>query len=326
MNNYADWLQGLSALQRITHKNVPNEHSALPDPGVMASFANWVNNAQRPEREFMLGGAANYADQTARGDKSSYLDLAMASLDMLPGMDDLAVKGTLAALGKTSLMAGLPLSLGTISGRYADDVPELMRETNLTYHSGTADQYKDIEYGIEPGHGEWIREVASGAGENPDELLEQSVPALWAADKPEWIAAKVAKKLDKPVGEVTQKDIEKHGHLAIIHPEDAEGSLFRVGPEGLDQGEYSTVTSVGGEKLKLYDTPLYEYNDMGGPNKTPFGVERDEWISADPIEPVLNLTGQDLIDYLIKYHPEQAKKYGISPPIKKGSTKGLLDK
>jgi hypothetical protein len=44
----------------------------------------------------------------------------------------------------------------------------------------------------------------------------------------------------------------------------------------------------------------------------PFGVERNEWVSTEPVEPLMQLTGDDLVQYLKAYN---------SPPLPKMSGK-----
>ena len=187
----------------------------------------------------------------------------------------------------------------------ADD----LMSRKVVYHSGVADDAEAISLGIEPEYGDWVRQIADGTG--IDDVLDESTPVFWGSDSPDWIAMKVARKLDKSVGKVTPEEILEHGHLAVIDAEDYAGSLFRVGDEGLNESERSIVTNVAGEKVTAMNTPLYEYDDLTARGRMPFGVERNEWLGTETADPALNLTGNDLAQFLKKYHPDQYKSYGL---------------
>ena len=203
-------------------------------------------------------------------------------------------------IGKFAPLLGAIIPGSAWNSQKIPSVDALARNVDkLLYHSGTADDVAGMKYGIEPtNEGSWIREVAQGAVDDPDELLETATPIAWMSDKPDWVKIKVARKLGKPISEVTDADIAEHGHLAIINKKTAD-SAYRVGPEGLSNGEYSLVTNNKGEQLKAYETPLYgETRDFR--KMEPFGVERDEWVSTETIEPLVHLTGDDLVQYLRK--------------------------
>lgn len=186
------------------------------------------------------------------------------------------------------------ITSGSFGGFRTPDVKTLARVSNkFVYHSGTSDKVKDMKWGLEPQHGDWVKEVAAGATDDPEEMLDKSTPLVWMSDHPNWVHSKVARKLGKHVTEVTEDDIRQHGHVALIPKKgDHAAHIWRVHDEGLSNGPYSDVTNLRGEKKKAFETDLYD------DNKEPFGVERNEYISAQPIEPMFHLTGQHLVDFM----------------------------
>jgi hypothetical protein len=188
---------------------------------------------------------------------------------------------------------------GTFEGHKTPDAKRLARVADkFIYHSGTVDQLPDMRYGLEPQHGDWIKELSKHAGDiDPQELLDRSTPLVWMSDDPSWVSMKVARKIGKHPQDVTEQDIREHGHLAMIPRKgDHAEHIWKVGDEGLSNGAYSTVTNLNGRKAKAYETDLYDSDMMG--QKEPFGVERNEYISAQPVEPMFHLTGDDLVDFL----------------------------
>jgi len=69
----------------------------------LESVSDWTK--ERPEREFMFGGAGEFADKYSKGQDVDAVDTIFAALDMaIPGLDDVAVKAAapgVAALGAT---------------------------------------------------------------------------------------------------------------------------------------------------------------------------------------------------------------------------------
>ena len=180
----------------------------------------------------------------------------------------------------------------------APDIGNLARVADkFVYHSGVKPDIEDMRHYLEPQHGSWIREMAQHTGlDDPDELLEKSTPLLWMSDKPSWVAAKVGRHLNKPFSEVTDQDIKDFGHVALIPKKSDEAeNIWRVGSEGLNEGPYSQVTNLRtGKPTKAYNTDLYSEG------MEPFGVERDEYISTQPVEPIYHLTGDALLEFLKK--------------------------
>jgi len=180
-------------------------------------------------------------------------------------------------------------------GKKIPDVDKLAKQSDkFLYHSDTAENIENLQYGIEPQQGgPWVREIAEGAVDDVDELLERSTPLSWFSDDPTWVKIKVSRKLGKPLSEVTVDDIREHGHLALINKKDPNlTDIYRVGEEGLGQGPYSKVKTIGGSEVKAYETPIYQ------DGMEPFGVERSEWIATQDVEPFVQLTGDDLVKFM----------------------------
>jgi hypothetical protein len=195
-------------------------------------------------------------------------------------------------------------------GKATPNVEKLAKNKDkFLYHSDVAKNVNDLHYGIDPQQGgSWIKEIAQGASDNPKALLESQTPMAWFSDKPEWVKMKVARELNKPVDKVTVEDIKNHGHLAIINKKDPYlTDIWRVGNEGLSEGGYSKVQNLKGEQIPAYQTNMYQEGNYGN-RLEPFGVERNEWVSTQSVEPFLQLTGDDLVRYLELTKNLDAKK------------------
>lgn len=180
-------------------------------------------------------------------------------------------------------------------GKKIPEVEKLAKSSDkFLYHSDTAENVENLQYGIEPQQGgSWVREIAEGTVDDVDELLERTTPLSWFSDDPTWVKIKVARKLDKPLSEVTVDDIREHGHLALINKKDPNlTDIYRVGEQGLSEGPYSKVKTIGGSEVKAYETPIFQ-DDL-----EPFGVERNEWIATQDVEPFIQLTGDDLVQFM----------------------------
>jgi hypothetical protein len=206
----------------------------------------------------------------------------------------------LAAGGTVGAMAMIPGRMWR--GKMPSPEQLARHEGKFLFHSGVSDDAKNMVGGIEPqADGPWIREVAAGAVDDVDELLERATPLAWFSDAPEWVKSKVSRITGKPVSRVTDDDIAKYGHLAIVNKKSEDlQSAWRIGDEGLSQGEYSTVHDIKGRPVKAYETSLYGENNYGD-RMEPFGVERNEWVSTEPVEPLMQLTGDELVRYLKAY-------------------------
>jgi hypothetical protein len=207
-----------------------------------------------------------------------------------------AGQGNLGAAGMLGAMAVIP---GSFPGNKLPSVDALARKSDkFAYHSGTADNVADMQYGVEPQIGPWVEEVLAGSVDDVghlNEIMENAVPVAWWSKTPTWVKAKVARKLNKPQSEVTESDIIEHGHLAMVpRKSDDADELYWVGSDGLMNGPYSELETAKGRKVKAYDTELYQGN------YGPEGVERNEYITPRSIEPYLQLTGPELLDFLRK--------------------------
>jgi hypothetical protein len=189
---------------------------------------------------------------------------------------------------------------GSFAGSKTPDIEKLAKlRDKFIYHSGTSEDLANMKWGLEPQHGDWIKDLAEHQGVARDEILNRATPLVWMSDNPNWVVMKVARKLKKHPNEVTENEIRKFGHVALIPKKgDHSEHIWKVGEEGLGNGTYSDVINLNGKKAKAYETDLYS-NDMEG-NKEPFGVERNEYISARPVEPMFHLVGDDLLHFLKK--------------------------
>jgi hypothetical protein len=214
---------------------------------------------------------------------------------------------------KGALRSGFTGSIKPGAGWMGKSVPNVEKlaknQDKFLYHSDVAKNVNDLHYGIDPQQGgSWIKELAQGATDNPKALLESQTPMAWFSDKPEWVKMKVARELNKSVDKVTVEDIKNHGHLAIINKKDPYlTDIWRVGNEGLSEGSYSKVQNLKGEQVPAYQTNMYQEGNYGN-RLEPFGVERNEWVSTQSVEPFLQLTGDDLVRYLELTKNLDAKK------------------
>lgn len=205
-----------------------------------------------------------------------------------------AGQGNFGTAGVLGAMAIIP---GSFPGNKLPSVNALAKKADkFAYHSGTADNVADMQYGVEPQIGPWVEEVLAGSVDDAgqlDEIMQNAVPVAWWSKTPTWVKAKVARKLNKPQSEITEADIIEHGHLAMVprKGDDAE-ELYWVGQDGLMNGAYSDLETATGKKVKAYNTELY--NGQYGPE----GVERNEYITPNSIEPYLQLTGEELLEFL----------------------------
>jgi len=168
------------------------------------------------------------------------------------------------------------------------------------FHSSTADKAKDLRYGIDPqAGGDWVREVAQGSVEgNLDDFFENVTPLAWFSDKPEWIKSMVGRKLNKSFDKVTADDIEKYGHLAFINKKSPSAEEITYIPsEGLMEGSQSKVFDIQGNPKKAWETNLFQEGNYGQ-RLEPFGVERNEYVSPKSVEPFIQLTGPELVQFM----------------------------
>jgi hypothetical protein len=204
------------------------------------------------------------------------------------------------AIDQSSGFAGTITAGPSWMGKKVPSVEKLAKnQGKFLYHSDTAKNLENLKYGIDPQQGgNWVKEIAQGATDDVEGLLANQTPMSWFSDKPEWVKIKVARELNKPLNEVTINDIKKHGHLAIINKKDPYlKDIWKVGETGLSEGGYSKVENLKGEKIPAYQTNMYQEGNYGQ-KMEPFGVERNEWVSTQSVEPLLQLTGDNLVKYL----------------------------
>jgi hypothetical protein len=187
-------------------------------------------------------------------------------------------------------------------GKNPPKIENLARTSDkFLFHSSTADKAKDLKYGVEPqAGGNWVREIAAGAtDQNLDDFFENVTPLAWFSDKPEWIKAMVGRKLNKPFDKVTAKDIEEHGHLAFINKKSPEAENITYIPEqGLMEGSQSVVYDINkANPRKAWETGLYQEGRYGS-QMEPFGVEKNEYVSPESVEPLIQLTGPELVQFM----------------------------
>lgn len=166
----------------------------------------------------------------------------------------------------------------------------------VLFHSADASLLKTIEIeGLQPIFGDWRKELLSGACEDDlyQEVLSNKNNKITFFDlSPSWVSIKVSKKIKKPLNDLTWKDIEKHGLLAVIIPKDFdEDSFVKYGEKGIISStnpEPVLTNLITGEKL---------FDDV------PFGVEPGDVYSKEVIDPDYILKGKTLVNFLQKYYP-----------------------
>ena len=100
----SEYMNAMSPAERAMLTTPKASHSALPeDMGPVEAFADWVQDPTRPERDLMFGAAGDVARGWTRDEPAPYTDLVLAGMDLVPGIDDAAVKGTAAGLGALGL-------------------------------------------------------------------------------------------------------------------------------------------------------------------------------------------------------------------------------
>lgn len=193
-------------------------------------------------------------------------------------------------------------ALGAFYGREGgsiQDALDLARSGRGIFHSSQADQFDEInKYGVEPQYGPWVKEIAAGATDDPS-FLDDMPMAAWWSEQPDWVKIKTARAAGKSVNNVTVDDIRKYGHLSIADADEYADTVYIIPEEGIDY-EGSEVFNLSGERMPIYATDLYEYGD-DGVGRYPFGIERNELVTRESVEPKYSLTGQELVDFLEQY-------------------------
>lgn len=204
----------------------------------------------------------------------------------------------------------------TKANQIADDV--LAGGDRVLYHSGNASVARaQAETGVIPQHGEWVREVLSGAADDDlvKMVLESSPELAWFSDHPDWILAKVRRATGNR--NVTLDDVRNHGHLSIVRPDEFD-SVYRVGEDGIEAPNAS-VMNVAGDEVPLWDTDIYATDPMGN-WMPPTGVERNEWITTDALRPEAVLTGDELVAFMDKVNPSWREGLSTNQPLARNVT------
>jgi hypothetical protein len=282
--------------------------------GLLSDAYQWMQSPERTQQmqgfAGLLGttGVPQTVERMAYGEPLTNIGRANVPLlkpetaDALMTVAPFAPKGMKMIRATEGMPVGMSIDLGpNFLGKRPPKIENLARTSDkFLFHSSTADKAKDLRYGIEPqAGGNWVREVASGAtDQNLDDFFKNVTPLAWFSDKPEWIKAMVGRKLNKPFDKVTAKDIEKHGHLAFINKKSSDAENITYIPnEGLMEGGQSKVFDIQGNPKKAWETGLYQEGRYGT-QMEPFGVERNEYVSPESIEPLLQLTGPELVEFM----------------------------
>ena len=305
-NTFSGWLSGLLAPQEgrrrtnIVPASVPEGMSlfdalksgeaqfAVPQ-SIFDTITGTVRGVENPR--LAAQGRIPAADMNSAG-----METAAAAM----GLGGLLT--TLSRLGGKIPYGYDPTTTGAFFGRDGgsiEDALELARSGRGIFHSSQADQFDEInKYGVEPQYGPWVKEVAEGATDDPS-FLDDMPMAAWWSEQPDWVKMKTARAAGKNVNDVTVDDIRKYGHLSIADADEYADTVYRIPEEGIEY-EGSEVSNLSGERMPLYATDLYEYGD-DGVGRYPFGIERNELVTRESVEPKYSLTGQDLVDFLEQY-------------------------
>lgn len=257
---------------------------------------------QSGEAEFAIPqGIVDMVTGTVRGVENP----ALAAQGRIPASDINAAgfETAASAMGLGGLLATKPAgSLGAFYGREGgsvQDALELAKSGRGIFHSSQADQFDEInKYGVEPQYGPWVKEIAEGATDDPS-FLDDMPMAAWWSEQPDWVKIKTARAAGKSVNDVTVDDIRKYGHLSIADADEYADTVYRIPEEGIEY-EGSDISNLSGERMPLYATDLYEYGN-DGVGRYPFGIERNELVTRESVEPKYSLTGQELVDFLEQY-------------------------
>ena len=257
---------------------------------------------QSGEAEFAIPqGVVDMLTGTVRGVENP----ALAAQGRIPASDMNAAgfESAASAMGLAGLLGTKPAgSLGAFYGREGgsvQDALELAKSGRGIFHSSQADQFDEInKYGVEPQYGPWVKEIAEGATDDPS-FLDDMPMAAWWSEQPDWVKMKTARAAGKSVNDVTVDDIRKYGHLSIADADEYADTVYRIPEEGIEY-EGSDISNLSGERMPLYATDLYEYGN-DGVGRYPFGIERNELVTRESVEPKYSLTGQELVDFLEQY-------------------------
>ena len=172
----------------------------------------------------------------------------------------------------------------------------IKKSGNALFHAADSSLSEKIEQeGLQPTFGDWRKEILSGACEDDlyQEILSNEDNEITFFDSsPSWVSIKVSKKIEKPLKDITWKDIEKHGLLNVVIPKEFdEDSFIKYGERGIissENPEPNPVNLLTGNKI---------YDDV------PFGVEPGDIYTKEVIDPDYIIKGKTLVKFLQKYYP-----------------------
>jgi len=286
-------LQGLAGLLESTGIPKTTQRMAYGEPLTNIGIANVpLLKPETAEAIMTVAPMAPVAGKAAKGLARMYGSEINAAMMGERG-------GLLGAMTPQPMRA---IELGAeFQGKRPPKIKNLAKTSDkFLFHSSTADKAKDLRYGIDPqAGGDWVREVAQGSVEgNLDDFFENVTPLAWFSDKPEWIKSMVGRKLNKSFDKVTADDIEKYGHLAFINKKSPSAEEITYIPsEGLMEGSQSKVFDIQGNPKKAWETNLFQEGNYGQ-RLEPFGVERNEYVSPKSVEPFIQLTGPELVQFM----------------------------
>lgn len=169
-----------------------------------------------------------------------------------------------------------------------------IKEGEVLFHSSTSEFNDDIlENGIVPQKGAWLQEVLSGSVDDPehyDELLNDGNDISFYSKAPSWVSAKVSKKLNKSIGEITWDDIKEHGQLSVVFYKEYDESTFRHAVDKENNGYVEKSYFLDCDAIADYELP--------------FGVEPNDIFTDEDIMPDVTLTGDDLVRFLKTNYPK----------------------
>ena len=188
-------------------------------------------------------------------------------------------------------------SLKDAAARQAENVIKKIdpEEQTVLFHSGDASIDEKLKQGIEPGFGDWLNEVLSGSTDDADlaRQIKNQEPIAFYSETPDWVAMKVARILKKPVSQVTEDDIRKHGQLSVVVVDKNDRNIWR------ENGKGEADQFQGKGRFTMSDIP--------------FGVERGDIFTTDAFVPDVTLTGESLVEFLKKNAPGTNN---LEPPVR----------
>lgn len=169
----------------------------------------------------------------------------------------------------------------------------------ILFNSATAERAQDIrEVGILPQHGPWVTEVASGATEGWQEILEQAPELAYFDTSPGWVFIQIVNMLqrqtqsyDPQLGNLTREDIAKNAQLSIVIEDRADP--FET---------YKRVTKDG----QAFETLEGEAREF---ISNEIGPEPGDIVTEEVVVPDFVLEGEEVIQFLKKNYRIELDRY-----------------